>query len=81
MLEGGQALVQAGALERILLKEAKQGSGWALALLLSVKFEDIQCTHDAVDNSGCQLIHLAASRGDEALVRRRWSSRAYGCSS
>ena len=71
VLEGGlQEMVEASAVERILLKEARQGSAWAVALVLSLKFDDIQCTHDTVDNSsGFKPIHLAASRGDEAMVR------------
>jgi hypothetical protein len=60
VLEGGlQDMVDAGALQRILLTEARQGSGWAMALLLGLKFHDIQCTHDTVDQeSGSNLIHL-----------------------
>ena len=70
VLEGGQQdMMEAGALKRILLKEARQGSALAVALVLSLKFDDIQCTHDTVDNnSGSKLIHLAANRGDEAMV-------------
>jgi hypothetical protein len=57
-------------LERLLLTEVRMGSAWAVALVLSLKFDDIQCTHDTVDNSsGSKLIHLAASCGDEAMVR------------
>ena len=38
--------------------------------MLSVKFDDIKCTgYDAVDNSGCQPVHLAVSRGYDAMVR------------
>ena len=71
VLEGGlQEMVEAGALQRILLKEASQGGGWAMALVLGLKFYDIQCSHDTVDEeSGSNLIHLATSRGDEAMVR------------
>ena len=71
VLEGGlQETVKAGALKRILLKEARHGSGWAVALMLSVEFDDIKCTHDIVDNKpGSKLINLAVSRGDEAMVR------------
>jgi len=70
LLEGGlQEKVKKRALKRILLKEAKEGSGWAAALVLSVKFDDIECTHDVVDNSRRQPIHIAASRGNQAMVR------------
>ena len=85
VLEGGlQEMVEAYAseeedesdspasdrLERLLLTEVKLGSAWAVALVLGLKFDDIQGTHDTVDNNrGSKLIHLAAIRGDETMVR------------
>ena len=52
-------------LGRLLLTEVSQGSVWAVALVLSVKFDDIQCTGIGWFPKS---IHLAVSRGDEPIV-------------
>jgi len=53
-------------LERLLHKEAQQESVWVVAF--SVKFDAIECTHDAIDDSRSQANRFASSRGDEATV-------------
>ena len=39
---------------------------WVVAF--SVKFDAIECTHDAIDDSRSQANRFASSRGDEATV-------------
>ena len=64
-----QNVVEMDALRQLLLKDATQGNGWIVALVLSVKFDAIECRHNAEDSRHCQALHLAASLGDEATVR------------
>ena len=46
-----------------------KGVGWTVALLLCVKFDDIECTHDTIEYyRGCQPIHFEAIRRHGAMV-------------
>jgi len=59
-----------GSLDRLLVTEASEGSGWAAALLLGVSFGEVDngsahmCSCDALDRSGRRVLHVAATRGD-----------------
>ena len=63
-----------GYLDRLLVKEASEGSGWSAALLLGVSFgkdddgNARMCDCDAHDRSGSHVLHEAAERGDVDMV-------------
>ena len=68
--------------DRLLIKEASEGSGWGAALLLGVSFGEDDggnarvCDCDAHDRSGRGALHLAARRGDADMVSLLLLARA-----
>ena len=69
VLEGGLLKrVKNNALKGLLFMVARQESGWALALVLSVKFDDVLCTIDAKDRSGSTTLHGACRAGSLNLT-------------